>query len=56
MTHEKKSVKAGVARAVGKICTHTVDDSVQYIGSQGEARGKRKTQAVAGINSLNSSR
>ena len=34
----------------------TGDDSVQYIGSQGEARGKRKTQAVAGINSLHSSR
>ena len=34
---------------------HSVDDSVQYIGSQGETRGK-KTQAVAGLNSLTSSR
>ena len=35
--------------------THTIDDSVQYIGSQVETRGE-KTQAVAGVNSLNSSR
>ena len=43
-----------MACAVGKVCTyHTDDDSVQYIGSQGETSGKTLTQAVAGMNSLN---
>ena len=55
---KKKSVKARVACAVGKVLhKHTVDDSVQYIGSLGKKHvGRKKTQTVAGVNSLNSSR
>ena len=56
ITPRKKSVRTGAARSVGKtLYLHTVDDSVQYIGSLGEKHGKKETQAVAGTNSLNSS-
>ena len=53
---KKESVRAGVAFAVGKVCTCTqLNDSVQYTGSRWEKReAEKENTGVAVMNSLKS--
>ena len=39
MTPRKKSVRTDAACSVGKVCTYTVDDSVQYIEHKRNTKG-----------------